>query len=110
MLLPCVNAGVNFAIGNEWSSMDARFRRASNDAGDFTVTVDNPGAVATLGAGLTLMAGGNLSLALMAVRWTARKTAALRVQSTLFAFSSPASPSLSSRSATESTTIFGRKG
>ncbi len=61
VLRPFVNAGVRFVSGNDWT-VDARFRTAPGEAGGFTSEIDNPDAVATFGAGVTVMTTGNLDL------------------------------------------------
>lgn len=61
VLRPFANVGARFVSGNDWA-VDARFRSAPDEAGGFSSRIDNPDAVATFGAGVTVMAKGNLDL------------------------------------------------
>ena len=61
VLRPFANVGSRFVSGNDWT-VDASFRTAPDGAGRFSSEVDNPNAVATFGAGITVMTKGNLDL------------------------------------------------
>ena len=61
VLRPFAAAGLRFASGNDWT-VNARFDGAPDEAGTFASEVDNPGTVATAGAGVTVMTRGNLDL------------------------------------------------
>ena len=61
VLRPFANVGARFVSGNDWT-VDSGFRSAPDDAGSFSSQVDNPNAVATFGAGITVMTTGNLNL------------------------------------------------
>ena len=61
VLRPFANVGSRFVSGNDWT-VDASFRTAPDSAGSFSSEVDNPNAVATFGAGVTVMTRGNLDV------------------------------------------------
>ena len=61
VLRPFANAGARLVSGNDWT-VDASFRNAPDGAGGFESHVDNPDAIATFGAGITVMTKGNLDL------------------------------------------------
>ncbi len=60
-LRPFANVGALFVSGNDWT-VDASFAAAPDAAGGFSSRVDNPDAVATFGAGVTVMTRGNIDL------------------------------------------------
>ena len=61
VLRPFANVGSRFVSGNDWT-VDASFLNAPDGAGRFSSEVDNPNAVATFGAGVTVMTRGNLDV------------------------------------------------
>jgi len=62
-LRPFAGVGVTFLSGNDWT-VESRFRKADAAAGAFMSTVDNPGAIGTVRAGIAVMTAGNLDLTL----------------------------------------------
>ncbi|PZQ50048.1 MAG: hypothetical protein DI556_08210 [Rhodovulum sulfidophilum] len=60
-LRPFARMGASFVSGNDWE-VEARFANAPGDAGRFTAGVDNPDALATVAAGISVMSTSNLDL------------------------------------------------